>query len=476
MRRYTLVIDGDPIDTDETREIRSPYSGDVVGEVAVADAGHATRAARVAETALAQGPPPQHERATALERARTLVAERAEDFARSIAEEAGKPITTARAEVERCQDTLTYAAIEARTLGGEVVPFDGSAQGAGKLGFTVFEPKGAVFAITPFNFPLNLVCHKLAPAFAAGCPVIVKPAGDTPLTAHLLVDTLHEAGVPPAMLQILTGSSSTIGEAVLASEAVRVISFTGSTEVGHMLMEQNPHKEVLAELGSNSPVLVDASADIPTVAARLAKTGYSYAGQSCISAQRVYVHQQSKDALLDQLAEQVAALRVGDPLDDDTDVGPLIRPDDRDRVKAWVDEAVAQGAKLRLGGEVNDDGTLQPVILDDVTQDMKVSREEIFGPVLVIQPVADMDEAVRLANDSRYGLNAGIFTADHDTALRAVRDLRFGAVLVNESPTYRADQMPYGGVRDSGNTREGPRYAVQDYLERKLVVFSTPAS
>jgi acyl-CoA reductase-like NAD-dependent aldehyde dehydrogenase len=269
-----------------------------------------------------------------LERARQLVADRRGDLARCIAEEAGKPITTARAEVDRCGDTLLFAAVETRKLAGTMVPFEASEQGAGKLGMTVLRPKGVVAAITPFNFPLNLVCHKLAPAFAAGCPVVLKPAGDTPLTAFMLAEILLEAGMPPGFLHVLTGSSSDIGPAMTGRDEVKVISFTGSTEVGAQLQESNPGKPVLMELGNNTPVIVDASADIAHAAARIAATGYSFAGQSCISAQRIYVHQQVKDAFLSALVSEVSALQVGDPLDDDTDVGPLIRPDDRDRVVA----------------------------------------------------------------------------------------------------------------------------------------------
>jgi acyl-CoA reductase-like NAD-dependent aldehyde dehydrogenase len=470
MREYRLLIDGDWVDTDEHREVRSPYSGEVVGRVAVATAAHAHRAVDAAAAAHAAGPPPQHERAGILERARALVAERAEDFARCIAQEAGKPLKTSRAEAARGQDTLAFAAVEARKLAGHMVPFEASSAGAGKLGFTVLHPLGVVAAITPFNFPLNLVLHKLAPAFAAGCPVVLKPAGDTPLTAYLLAETLLEAGWPRGFLHVLAGPASEIGPAITGRDEVQAISFTGSTEIGRQLQANHPHKRVLLELGNNTPVLVDASADVARAAARLAATGYSYAGQSCISAQRVYVHRDVKDAFLYALLAAVGALRTGDPLDETTDVGPLIRADDRDRVLAWIREAVDAGAKLRLGGEVNDDGTLQPTVLDDVTPDMKVSCQEVFGPVLALQPVADLDEAIRLANDTPYGLQAGIFTADLDAALRAARQLVFGGVTVNESPTFRADQQPYGGVRASGNTREGPAYAVRDYLEETTVI------
>ena len=470
MREYALLIGGRRITTQEQQEVRSPYSGDVVGRVAVATANHAQQAVDAAVTALAGAVPPQHERAAALERARTLVAQRAGDFARCIAEESGKPLKTAAAEVDRAQDTLLFSAIEARTLAGSVVPFEGSAQGKGKLGFTLYRPKGVVAAITPFNFPLNLVVHKLAPAFAAGCPVVLKPAGDTPLTAYLLAETLVEAGWPDGFINVLTGPSSDIGPVMTGRPEIAVISFTGSTGVGHSLQENNPHTPVLMELGNNTPVIVDATADVGLAASRLAATAYSYAGQSCISAQRVYVHQQVKDSFLDALVEKVAALKVGDPLDPDTDVGPMIRTGDRDRVVEWIREAQEGGAKLRLGGEVNDDGTLQPAILDDVTPDMKVSRDEVFGPVLALQPVADLDEAIRLANDSCYGLQAGIFTTDYNAAMRAATELSYGGVTVNESPTFRADQQPYGGVRDSGNTREGPAWSVREYLDETVVI------
>jgi acyl-CoA reductase-like NAD-dependent aldehyde dehydrogenase len=269
--------------------------------------------------------------------------------------------------------------------------------------------------------------------------------------------------MPGGFLHVLTGSSSDIGPAMTQRDEVVVVSFTGSTEVGRSLEESNPHKAVLMELGNNTPVIVDASADVELAASKLAATAYGFAGQSCISAQRVYVHRDIKDAFVDTLAEKVGALKVGDPMDPDTDVGPLIRADDRDRVVSWVEEAQRAGAKLRLGGEVNDDGTLQPVILDEVTPDMKVSAEEVFGPVLAIQPVGD----------TRYGLQAGIFTGDLSAALRAAQELFYGGVTVNESPTFRADQQPYGGVRDSGNTREGPAWSIHEYLEETVVIVST---
>jgi len=472
MRNYDLLIGGGWVPTDERDDVHSPYSGKVVGRVARATARHAQQAVEAAARVLAEGGIEQHERAAVLERARALVLARRDVLATSIAEEAGKPLTAARAEADRCADTLLFAAVEARKLAGSVVPLPATPAGAGKLGFTLLGPKGVAAAITPFNFPLNLVCHKLAPAFAAGCPVVLKPAEETPLTAFALAEILLEAGLPPGYLSVLTGPPEEIGPAITSPPEVAVISFTGSTTVGRLLQERNPRKRVLLELGSNSPVLVDAGVDVAAVADTIVPAAFGYAGQSCISVQRVYVHQEVKEAFLRALTERVALLRVGDPLDPETDVGPLIREADRERVLSWIEEAVGQGAKLRAGGQVNPDGTLQPVILDDVTQHMRVSREEVFGPVVVLHPVRDLDQAILLANDSRYGLNAGVFTPDYATAVRSARTLDFGTVLVNEAPTYRADQMPYGGVRDSGNTREGPPYAIHDYLEEKLVILS----
>ena len=474
MREGRLLIGGVWVDGAEHREVRNPYSGEVIGHVVVAGEREAAEALTSACEALDLGVPPAHARAETLERARALVQERREVLARTIAEESGKPLGTARVEADRCADTLLFAAVEARKLTGRMVPMDASPSGEGKLAFTLLRPRGIVAAITPFNFPLNLVCHKVAPAFAAGCPVLLKPASDTPFSALALAEILMEAGMPEGFLSVLTGSASVIGPAITRPDAVKVISFTGSTDVGQELARQNPDKHVLLELGSNSPVIVDASADLGRAAERLAQTGFSHAGQSCISAQRVYVHRDVRAPFMDALVREVRALVTGDPLQEGVDVGPLIRPDDRDRVLEWIDEAVRAGAKICLGGEVNADGTLQPTILDDVTRDMKVSRQEVFGPVLAVQAVEDVDEAIRLANDSRYGLHAGIFTNDHATALRAAIELDYGGVLVNDSPTFRADQMPYGGVRDSGNTREGPAWAVREYVEEKVVVLQLP--
>lgn len=469
-----LLIDGEPVDTDERRDVTSPYDGRVVGTVAVAGVAEAERAMAIAAAALDAGPPPQHERAEALERARVLVLERAEELAQGITDEAGKPISAARTEVQRCADTLAYAAVQARTLAGSVVPMEGTASGVGKLAFTILRPKGVAVAISPFNFPLNLVAHKLAPALAAGCPVVCKPAGDTPLSALRLAAILHDAGVPGDRLQVLTGPSSEIAPVMCDHPSVGVISFTGSSQIGYQLSEDHPRVPVLLELGNTTPVIIDASADIDTAATKVAATGFGFSGQSCIAAQRVIVHTDVAAAFTDALVAATEDLGVGDPADASTVVGPVIRSDDRDRIVEWISEAVDAGAEVATGGAVRDDGVLAPTVITGATPDMKVCAEEVFGPVLAVQVVEDLDEAIAVANASRYGLQAGIFTADIDAGLAAATRLAFGGVTINESPTFRADQQPYGGMRESGNTREGPPWAIHDYVEETVVIVQRP--
>ena len=466
-----MLIGGEWVGTRASVEVRSPYDDSLVGSVPAGHSEHVTAAhAAAAEDLLLPGRPDQRERADVLDRARHGLLDRREELARCMALEAGKPLTSARAEVERAADTLLFSSMEARSLAGRVVPMAGSAAGVGKLAFTVLRPKGVVTAITPFNFPLNLVCHKVAPAFAAGCPVVLKPSELTPLTALLLAEVLVDAGMPPGFLNVVTGLPAELGPDLTANPCVAVITFTGSTRVGRMLAEQHPHVPVLLELGSTAPVLVDATADVELAARRVADTAFSFAGQSCISVQRVFVDRAVHERFTERLVARTEQLSVGDPSDEHTDVGPMITTRERDRVSAWVAEALGQGAELVSGGGVNPDGTLQPTVLDSVEPDMKVSCEEVFGPVVGIQGVADMNEAVALSNASRYGLQAGVFTSDYSTAMRAAATLEFGGVLINESPTFRADQQPYGGLRESGNTREGPAWAVQDFSEETLVV------
>jgi acyl-CoA reductase-like NAD-dependent aldehyde dehydrogenase len=465
-----VPIGPDRVTTGSVIVIRSPYDGSELGRVPACDAGHVDRAVAAARQRLAE-PLPAYERAAILDRAAALLAERRELFARTIAAEAAKPIKTARIEAARAADTFRFSAAEARTLSGEMVPLDAAASGAGKLGFTLRLPIGVVGAISPFNFPLNLVSHKVAPAIAAGCPVVLKPASQTPLSALALASLLvDECGLPPGWLNVVTGSGGAVGDPLVTHDAVAMITFTGSPEVGWSIRQKAPRKKVSLELGNNSPVIVEGDGDWRGAAAKLKVAGFSHAGQSCISSQRIYVQRSVHDDFVAALVDEVASLVVGPPLDEDTDVSALISPGDTERIKVWIDEAVDAGAKVAIGGEVGNDRVLRPTVLTGVTPDMKVSSTEVFGPVVAVAAYDDLDEAIRLANDTRYGLQAGIFTARLDVALAAARQLDFGGVLVNEVPTWRADQQPYGGVRDSGNTREGPHYAVREMTEPRLVV------
>lgn len=459
--------------------VRSPYDGAEVGRVPKHGREDVDRAVAAAARALGEQPLPPWRRAEILDAAARLLAERSEDFARTIARESAKPIKTARIEANRAVSTFTFAAAEARRLTGEMVPVDAARIGEGRLAFTLRVPVGVVAAISPFNFPLNLVAHKLAPAIAAGCPVVLKPASQTPLTAVALAEMLvGECGLPPDYLHVVTGGGGEVGAALVEHPGVAYITFTGSSEVGWGIAAKAGHKKVALELGNNSPVIIEADGDWQKAARTIATAGFSHAGQSCVSVQRIYVAAPVAGDFTALLAGLVDDLVVGDPMDDATDVSALISTAERDRVASWIDEAVAGGAKIAAGGDVvtvaaaggGEAGVLRPTVLTGVTPAMRVSRDEVFGPVVAIQAYDSLDDALRLADDTRYGLQAGIFTASLASALRAARELRFGTVLVNEVPTWRADQMPYGGVRESGNTKEGPAYAVRQMTEERLVV------
>jgi len=467
---HKLLAAGEWLAGSEWGEVRSPYDGAVVGRVAQGDAALVDRAAEAAHEAFRSADFPQHERAAVLDRAAALVGERGEDLALTIAAEAGKPLKTARVEAARCVDTLTFSATEARKLTGGTVPMEASPAGAGKLGVMLRVPYGVVGAISPFNFPLNLVAHKLGPAIAAGNAVVLKPAGQTPISALKLAAILVEAGLPAGWLSVIPGPGSQVGNAIVEHELIRALSFTGSAEVGWGIRSRVPHKKVNLELGSNAPLIVHADGDWETAADKAQIHAFSHAGQSCISIQRVLVHDDIAEAFTERLVGNVARLRVGDPLDPATDVGPLITPEDRDRVKGWIDAAVEGGAELLCGGELVDEGRcLAPTLLGAPAREAKVWREEIFGPVATVDTYAEFGEALQMANDSKFGLQAGVFTRDVGRGLEAAATLEFGGVLINEAPTFRADQMPYGGVKDSGNTREGPAYAVQELTEERFV-------
>jgi acyl-CoA reductase-like NAD-dependent aldehyde dehydrogenase len=463
-----LLVGGEWVETGEWIEVRSPYDRALVGRVPRGGAAETGAALDAAELAM-RDPLPAHERAAILERVGVLLAEHADDAARTISAEAGKPMKAARVEASRAVSTFTMAAVEARKLAGDVVPMDASPAGVGKLALTLRQPIGIVGAISPFNFPLNLVAHKIAPALAAGCAVVLKPAGKTPLSALLLAELETEAGLPAGWLNVVCGPAAEIGDVLVQDERVKLITFTGSVPIGWKLRERAPRKRVNLELGNATPVIVAADADLDDTATRLAANAFSFAGQSCISVQRIYVERSAYDEFLARFVPRVEALKVGDPADEETDVGPLISESDRDRIVAWIEEAKSAGAKVLTGGEL-DGELLLPTVIAEAPSDAKVSSEEVFGPVCTVTPYDTLDDAIALANSTRFGLQAGVFTRDVKNALRAAGELEFGGVTVNEAPTFRADQMPYGGVKDSGNTREGPAYAIREMTEERLVV------
>ncbi len=463
-----LLIGGEWVETGEWIEVRSPYSGEVVGRVPTAGANETRRAIDAAEEAMRE-PLPAHKRAEILVRVAGYLGRRHEEVAQTISAEAGKPLKAARVEVARAMSTYTMSAVQARTLAGEMVPMDASQTGAGKLAFTLRLPVGVVGAISPFNFPLNLVAHKLAPALAAGCAVVLKPASQTPLSALLLAELETEAGLPPGWLNVVVGPASEIGDVLVDDARVRAITFTGSGAVGWKLAERAPRKRVNLELGNATPVIVEADADLEAAATKLAANAFSFAGQSCISVQRIYVQRAANDDLLARFLPKVEALRLGDPADEETDVGPLIDGESRDRVLEWVEEARAAGAEVLTGGTLEGE-LLRPTVLANAGPELRVSCEEVFGPVCTVTAYETLEEAIELANGTRYGLQAGIFTSSLETALAAAQRLEFGGVTINEAPSFRTDQMPYGGVKDSGNTREGPAWAVRELTEERLVV------
>lgn len=457
----------------QTIEVRSPYDGSLIGVIPSHTAADVDRAVARARTALASGPLPAWKRADILDRAAERLAARRDEFAQIIAKEAAKPLKTARVEAERAVGTLRFSAAEARTFAGEMVPLDAIPAGEGKLGFTLRVPIGVVGAIAPFNFPLNLVAHKLGPAIAAGCPVVLKPASQTPFSSLALAQMLvDECGLPADHLQVVTGSGSTVGNALVDHPDVALITFTGSPEVGWAIRARAPRKRVGLELGNNAPAIIEPDGDWVSAAAKIKVAGFSHAGQSCISTQRLLVHRSIEVDFSSALVAHVESLVVGDPLDESTDVSALISAAETERVEAWIAEAVGSGARVLTGGRRQDDGVLLPTVIADARPDMKVCAKEVFGPVVTITAYDTLDEALALANDTAYGLQAAIFTANLTAALRAVRELDFGGVVVNDVPTFRADQQPYGGLRDSGNTREGPAFTIEEMTEIRMVIIS----
>jgi acyl-CoA reductase-like NAD-dependent aldehyde dehydrogenase len=452
-------------------EIRNPWSGETVDTVPRASAGDVELAVAAAvEGALAMRALPAHERAAMLRRAADLLERDADRLARTISSEVGKPLAEATGEARRIPELFRLSAYEGARIHGETVPVDAHPGGEGKLGLTLRQPCGVVVAIAPFNYPALLVAHKVAPALAAGNAVILKPASRTPLTSLRLTEALLEAGLPANAIQCVTGSGADVGLALCADPRVRKISFTGSTAVGEQIAAVAGVKRLSLELGANCPVVVLPDADLEQVAAATAAGGYVNAGQVCISVQRVLVDRGVYGDFLDALRPRVEAIRVGDPFDDGTQLSALITEREAERVESTIREAVDGGASIVTGGE-RDGAVVAPTVVADVAPEMAISREELFGPAVAVTPVAGVEEAIALANASEYGLGAGVFTSDVRNALRFARDVDCGSIQINWTPLWRADLMPYGGLKGSGIGKEGPRYAVEEMTELKTVVF-----
>ena len=464
-------VAGQWIDKTKKIEVTNPFDNSVIDAVPKADAGDLEKALAFAERgAKVMAKLSSYERWKILRKAADMMAARNEELGQIISKEEGKIIAEGRGEASRAVETMMGSAEEAKRLQGETVPLDADPTGGKKLGFTLRVPCGVVAAIAPFNFPLNLVCHKVGPALAAGNTVIIKPASDTPLSAIKLTEILLEAGLPPEGIQCLTGSGGEIGDALVADHRVRKITFTGSREIGERICRTAGIKKVTMELGSNSPVIVMPDADMEKVATVLAMTGYGNAGQTCISTQRVLTSKKIYGDLLAALKPKVEALTTGNQLDEKNKVGPMVKESEAVRVDQWINEAVSGGAKLVAGGGRR--GAIYlPAVVADVHPDMRISRDELFGPAMAVTPFDTIEEAIALANDSIYGLAAGIFTDNVEWAMKFAREAEAGNLHVNWGSQWRVDLMPYGGLKDSGFGKEGPKYAVNEMSELKMVVF-----
>ncbi|KZE52783.1 aldehyde dehydrogenase [Brevibacillus parabrevis] len=468
--RRACFIGGKWIPMADHAPLHSPCTGQVIAHIPQADTVAVERAIAAAEEATTpMRRMPAYQRAAILEKIAILLDERMEEAARIVALEAGKPIRTARGEVIRTVQTYRFAAEEAKRLHGETIPLDAAIGGEGRLAYTVREPLGVVGAITPFPFPFNSIAHKVGPALAAGNTIVLKPASQTPISALFLAELAEQAGLPAGALNVVTGSAEVVGNKLVTDPRVRAVTFSGSPEVGVEVRNRAGLKKVILELGANSAVIVDRDTPLDEVVLRCLFGAFAYSGQVCVSVQRIYVVADIYDEFVRRFVEQTVALRGGDSLEEEADFSAMVHPKQTERVLAWIGEALDQGAKLACGGE-RMGRMLLPTVLTHVPQEAKIAREEVFGPVVMINPVQSVQQAIRLVNDSRYGLQAGVYTNNLSLALEAADELRVGGVIINDIPTFRVDHMPFGGVKESGLGREGVACAVEELSELKLVV------
>ncbi|GED66309.1 aldehyde dehydrogenase [Brevibacillus reuszeri] len=468
--KKACFIGGRWVSTAEYAPLYSPYSGQEIAQIPQADPHTVQKAiAAACEAAKLMRRLPAYQRASLLERISILLNDRLEEAARLIAIEAGKPIKTARGEVIRTIQTYKFAAEEAKRLHGETVPLDAAIGGEGRIAYTVREPLGVIGAITPFHFPMNLVAHKVGPALAAGNSVVLKPASQTPLSAFFLAELVEQAGVPAGALNVVTGSGAIVGDQLVTDPRVRAVTFTGSPDVGIAIRNRAGLKRVALELGSNSAVIVDRDVQLEEVIPRCIFGAFAYSGQVCISIQRIYVVQELYSEFVRRFVAETLALRGGDSLSEEADYSAMIHPAETKRVLQWIEEARQLGALVECGGQVTG-RMLQPTVLTGVPARANISSQEVFGPVVLINPIESVSHGIELVNDSRYGLQAGVYTNHLSMALRAADELQVGGVLINDIPTFRVDHMPYGGVKESGMGREGVKYAMEEMTELKLVI------
>jgi acyl-CoA reductase-like NAD-dependent aldehyde dehydrogenase len=466
---FPMLIGGEWVRTGTPHTVRLPYDGTPVGEIYEGDAATAERAVSAAHAgAAAMAALTLYERAELLERMRRLLERDSAEFSLLVCYESGKPIREARTEVDRCQQTLIASADAARSLRGEVIPMDAAPIGKGRWGMTVREPLGVIGAITPFNVPLNLALHKIGPAFAAGNSVVHKPAGNTPLSALRLAALIQEAGAPAGAYNIITGPGGKLGPPMITDPRVAMITFTGSVPVGEQIRARMGLRRVTLELGSNSSLILEPDCDLDMLIPRVVAGSFSHSGQVCISVQNIYVHESIEKTFTERFVAATQKLKIGHPLEESTDISSLISLGEAERVEGWIEHARSRGTQV-IAGAKRQNTTIEPTILTNAAPDLEVCCREVFGPVVVLHPYRNLPEAIAAVNASEYGLQAGICTRDLGRAFEAARQLRVGGVIVNDVPTFRADHMPYGGVKKSGIGREGPHFVVEEMTDLKLI-------
>ena len=471
-KEYKMLINGKWLPGKEKINITNPYNDEVIGTVPKAtkkDVDNAIMSAQQAFKVISTMD--AYKRSEILENTSTLLQKHREDIIETLIVESGKPWKYANGEIGRAIETFKFAAEEAKQISGETIPFDASPNSTSKLGFYFRTPIGVIGAISPFNFPLNLVAHKIAPAIASGNSVVLKPATATPITALKLGELLLKAGLPDGVLNIILGEGSSVGDWLVTDPRIKMITFTGSPSVGKYIMSRGGLKKYTMELGSNSAVIVCEDADLTKAIPRCMVGSFAYSGQVCISVQRIYVHQNIFKEFTEQFKTETTKQKIGNPIEQDCDIGPMIDIREAQRAYQWVQKAIDSGAKILAGGKLQGK-TFPPTILTDVKHDMNIIQKEIFAPVVSIIPYSDFDEALELVDSTKYGLQAGIYTNDIERAFKAVKRINVGGIIINDIPTFRVDHMPYGGNKDSGIGREGLKYAIDEMTNIKLVCFN----